>query len=205
MAALVAATAGKASAAAQKSQAEKVRNQQAAVKAELKNATEIYSLRMGANGIAVRATVRDLLAIAENPNVVSISKLPVHRFDNATSVPWIEAANVWADLGFTGEGHTIGIIDTGIDYLHADFGGSGDVAKYDDNDPTTLSDGGFNAKVAGGYDFVGDDYDASTPGLDIPQPDEDPLDCHGHGSMLQVQPRARVFSWMEPRSPAPTT
>ena len=40
------------------------------------------------------------------------------------------------------------------------------------------------AKVTGGYDFVGDDYDpgSDTPANTIPQPDPDPLDCNGHGS-----------------------
>ncbi len=39
-------------------------------------------------------------------------------------------------------------------------------------------------KVAGGYDFVGNDYDASSddPALNTPEPDPDPLDCNGHGS-----------------------
>ena len=36
-------------------------------------------------------------------------------------------------------------------------------------------------KVKGGYDLVGDDYDASVPGS-APKPDPNPLDCHGHGT-----------------------
>ena len=38
--------------------------------------------------------------------------------------------------------------------------------------------------MVGGFDFVGDDYDAEAedPGDQIPQPDPDPLDCDGHGS-----------------------
>src|SRR5690606_30627403 len=38
------------------------------------------------------------------------------------------------------------------------------------------------AKVVGGFDFAGPDYDASDPGLDTPSPDGDPLDVHGHGT-----------------------
>ena len=39
-------------------------------------------------------------------------------------------------------------------------------------------------KVAGGYDFVGDAYDASSddPAINTPVPDPDPVDCNGHGS-----------------------
>lgn len=173
---------GGASTAAQKAQAARIERQQADVLAAFDFESQIYSLRVGANGVAVKATVRNLIEVSGHAEVVSVSKLPVHRFDNATSVPWIEAASAWQDLGYTGAGLSIGIIDTGIDYLHADFGGIGSAEAFDTNDPTTLDDGGFTAKVAGGYDFVGDDYDASTPGLDTPNPDPDPLDCNGHGT-----------------------
>ena len=70
-------------------------------------------------------------------------------------------------LGLSGTGIKVGIIDTGIDYDHPDLGG------------------GFGPgyKVAYGYDFVGDAYDAgSTTGNDIPVPDGDPDDCGGHGT-----------------------
>src|SRR5262249_22219410 len=34
----------------------------------------------------------------------------------------------------------------------------------------------------GGFDFVGDDYNANDPAHNTPQPDPNPLDCFGHGS-----------------------
>src|SRR5205823_1829103 len=36
-------------------------------------------------------------------------------------------------------------------------------------------------KVKGGWDFSGNDYDATVAGS-TPQPDPNPLDCNGHGS-----------------------
>src|SRR5947208_270170 len=41
-----------------------------------------------------------------------------------------KAPQVWKNLGDTGDGTSIAIIDTGVDYTHADLGGSGDPADY---------------------------------------------------------------------------
>ena len=71
------------------------------------------------------------------------------------------------------------MIDTGIDYTHADFGGPGTTAAYD----TAKASNTFTptAKVVGGYDFAGDAYNPSE-GVTKPVPDPNPLDCEGHGS-----------------------
>jgi subtilisin family serine protease len=77
------------------------------------------------------------------------------------------------------------VIDTGIDYEHANFGGPGTVEAFEANDPTVLdADSPFpTAKVIAGYDFAGDGYDATgDEGSVTPSPDPDPLDCYGHGS-----------------------
>jgi subtilisin family serine protease len=66
--------------------------------------------------------------------------------------------------GWTGKGVKIGIIDSGVDYTNPD-----------------LSDGfGAGHRVAGGWDFVGDDYDAASSSSTyqpIPHPDPDPAPC----------------------------
>src|SRR5207302_1292549 len=62
---------------------------------------------------------------------------------------------------------------------HPDFGGSGLLADYQKNDRVTIGPGLFpTAKVVGGTDFAGDDYD----GTNDPKPDPNPDDCFGHGS-----------------------
>ncbi len=137
------------------------------------------------NAVTVRATVKDLRAIASIAGVsgVHVSR-PITR-DNAHSNAYTGVPQVWQALGLTGKGMTVGIIDDGIDYYHADFGGTDGAAKYAADDPTIIEPGTFpTAKVVGGYDFVGDAYDADPgPGeTDVPAPDADPLACGEHGT-----------------------
>ncbi len=68
------------------------------------------------------------------------------------SVPVIGADEIWANYDITGEGIVVGILDTGIDYMHPDLGGGL----------------GPDHKVMGGYDFVNDN--------------NDPMDDHSHGT-----------------------
>ncbi|HBY96026.1 MAG TPA: hypothetical protein DEP84_19075 [Chloroflexi bacterium] len=150
-------------------------------------ARTVYSYQRLANAIQVRIPAGKLAAIAALPSVSRVDLVGRYGVENATSVPLIGAPVVWdpADLGAAGEGISIGIIDTGIDYTHADFGGSGVAGDYTADDPDIIEPGSFpTAKIVGGYDFVGDDYDAGStdPVLSTPAPDPDPLDCYGHGT-----------------------
>ena len=135
------------------------------------------------NGLAVKVARRDLAALRRTPGVVSVQAVGMHKIDNVTSVKFIGGNQAWSSSGVTGKGTKVAIIDTGIDYTHANFGGKGTKAAYADNDRTVIEPGTFpTVKVAGGYDFVGDAYAAEDPDHDVPKPDPDPLDCEGHGS-----------------------
>jgi subtilisin family serine protease len=144
----------------------------------------VYQTQRVYNGVALRVKAEKIPQIAQLSGVKAIHRLNLKTFDNSYSVPLINAPQVWnLNLGNTGNGIRVGIIDTGIDYLHTNFGGPG--MGYDENDTTVVGDvpNYPGVKVIGGYDFVGDDYDASgESGNPIPQPDPDPMDCNGHGS-----------------------
>jgi subtilisin family serine protease len=176
--------------AAAKSQLDQIRRAQQTVIQALQNAAinakVIYSTQRVYNGIAAKVDSSKLASIAKLPGVKAIHALNTKTLDNSYSVPLIGAPQVWSDASInapTGEGISIGVIDTGIDYIHTDFGGSGLAATYTANNTTVNGEGFFpNGKVVGGYDFAGDDYDANDPDADTPAPDPDPMDCNGHGS-----------------------
>lgn len=140
------------------------------------------------NAVVVRVPESRLAEIRALPGVVRAGAERLMERHLETSTPFIGAPAAWRSraAGLTGTGMRIGIIDTGIDYHHAMFGGSGSVDDYLNDDPTLIESGSFpTAKVVGGTDFVGDDYDAAAlNGSPTPQPDTDPLDpkLHAHGS-----------------------
>lgn len=132
-------------------------------------ATELYRTQKVFNGIWLKVESGDINKLSQMPGIKAIYPMIPKQIDHTTSVPLIGALQAWAGSGtFQGQNITVGIIDTGIDYKHTMFGG-------------TPSSTFPTAKVVGGYDFAGDDYDANDD-LSVPVPDPDPMDCAGHGS-----------------------
>jgi subtilisin family serine protease len=137
------------------------------------------------NGLLVRVPAGQLQTVAQMPGVKAVHKAPRVYPSLSQSVPLIRATQVMEELGLDGTGMTIAIIDSGVDYTHAAFGGPGTVEAYESNDPTVIEEGTFpTAKVIGGYDFAGANYDSDSPdpALNTPVPDPDPLDGDGHGT-----------------------
>jgi minor extracellular serine protease Vpr len=137
------------------------------------------------NGLAVRMAGKDLAVVSRLPGVIAAYPSRTFQRDNTVGGQYIGANTAWADTGFTGKGVKVGVLDTGVDYYHATFGGTDGAARFAADDETIVEPGSFpTPKVAGGTDFVGNDYDDSSddPAATTPKPDADPRDCNGHGS-----------------------
>ena len=169
---------------AARAQLARIRGAQQRVLAQLAGAGQsarvLYSVQTAYNGIAAKIDARMLPQLRANADVMAVHRLPIHKIDNSTSVPFIKGVNAWtATGGNAGQGVKIAIIDTGVDYTHANFGGPGTAAAYTANNRAIIEPGTFpTAKVVGGMDFAGDAY----TGANVPVPDPDPLDCNSHGS-----------------------
>ncbi|KAL1876472.1 hypothetical protein Daus18300_002716 [Diaporthe australafricana] len=124
--------------------------------------------------LAVDTAAADLEEIKALPGVVNL--WPVATVYASPQVESTGAANFsqWSphvltrvneahSLGYDGRGVVISVVDSGIDYLHPALGGGF----------------GQGFKVESGWDFVGDNYSTSSP--DVLFPDDDPIDCLGHG------------------------
>jgi subtilisin family serine protease len=171
-----------------------LKGQQAALLPSIQalGATTLFEFQNSLNGIKVNIPRSKLAALAQLPGVVEVLPVAVHEHEDSISL--IGAPAVWDAAGgaFHGEGIKIGVIDSGIDFTHANFGGPGTVAAFQNaaahsTEPADPALFGSNApKVKGGTDLVGDDYNASStdPAKQVPHPDPNPLDCvtDGHGS-----------------------
>jgi subtilisin family serine protease len=149
-------------------------------------AMELFRTQKVYNGIWLRVDVDSLNKLASMPGVKALHPIVTKTIDNSTSVPLIGVPQVWGGSEeYQGEGIKIAVLDTGIDYIHTNFGGDG---IYEGQDFTTLDEAvnAFpTAKVVGGWDFVGDAYNADPTSATydpVPAPDPDPMDCYGHGS-----------------------
>jgi len=139
------------------------------------------------NGIQVVVPQRNLAQLASLPGVAAIHAVQTFTPSNTNGVAFVGAPQAWQSFGLTGTGVKIAIIDTGIDYTHADFGGPGTVAAWNAAKATSTAPaasslfGPAAPKIKGGYDFSGDAYNARIRGS-VPAPDPNPLDCNSHGT-----------------------
>jgi minor extracellular serine protease Vpr len=166
-----------------------VQAEHAAFKSNAKKAglvyTERYSFSTLFNGFSVSAApdqLGKLDRISGVKNIYPVGTIPMPETTQANPDLWTSLSMIGADvaqseLGYTGAGVKVAVMDTGLDYDHQAFGGDGVVRSNSDKFP--------NSRVAYGYDLVGDAYnaDSTSPSYNpVPSPDLYPDDCAGHGT-----------------------
>ena len=149
--------------------------------------------QVATNSVVLEVDAAELAALANDPNVVSIRPVIDYELALSDSVPYIGAAALHTG-GTTGVGVTVAVLDSGIDYTHAAFGGAGTTLAYDaaygadtadqanktQPDWATIS---TDTNIIGGFDFVGEAWPDG--GL---RPDPDPIDCGG--KFIEPEPAA---------------
>lgn len=140
--------------------------------------TERFSYNNLFNGLSIEvspaqlSTLRRIRGVTDIYPVVSIpvpETSPLNDPELATALVMTGADIAQNDLGYTGAGIRVAVMDTGIDYDHPDLGGCF----------------GSGCRVVTGWDFVGDAFNADPTSASynpVPVPDPDPDDCNGHGS-----------------------
>jgi minor extracellular serine protease Vpr len=163
------------------------KSDQAAVQPQIeaRGAKVLATFQNALNGIKVRIAKNLVDTLRTIPGVLDIKPVGVYEPSLTVSVPFTGAPGVWSGPPSNrGQSIKIAIVDTGIDYTHANFGGPGTVAAFEAARATSTAPadpalfGDLAPKVKGGIDLVGDDYN----GFNEPVPDPNPLDCGGHGS-----------------------
>ncbi|HZC70561.1 MAG TPA: S8 family serine peptidase [Jatrophihabitans sp.] len=159
----------------------------------------LYKAHSVLAGVAVMTDVHNYGAMHSIRGVQAVYPISPKSVSNSYAMPLQHAPQAWQAHGDLGANSTIAIIDTGVDYTHANLGGSGvpadyTAAKNNDAKPVDTSaydhnkfddSPGPKALPVGFHDFVGDTYNADPTDPDyqpVPHPDANPLDCDGHGS-----------------------
>jgi subtilisin family serine protease len=123
------------------------------------------------NGLSIRISPSDVPQVRRLPgvnDVYPVESIPLPEPGNEGYDPQLMTAELMTGVaaahaaGFTGKGVKVAIMDTGIDYRHPDLGGCF----------------GPGCRVETGWDYVGDAF----TGSQVPVPDDDPMDCYGHGT-----------------------
>ena len=138
------------------------------------------------NGIAVRATPEQVAELAKLPGVKAVRPMTPKYQTAFSDINYLGTQSFWtnanAGAGVHGDGVKVAVIDSGLDYVHANFGGPGtSPAAQGITDVGPVPNAYFpSAKVPYGFDFAGDDYAFPS----TPKPDNNPLDSaeNGHGT-----------------------
>lgn len=117
-------------------------------------------------GLVVSASSESLAALKRDPNVLQVLPIYDSELHVAASQEYIRAVQTVQSGKATGEGVRVAVLDTGIDYTHAIFGGEGTPEAY-----AAASAAGNQSiapawpigQVVGGFDFINNDPNPIDP------------------------------------------
>ena len=150
------------------------------------------------NVVALSVPAANVAALSKLRGVVSVKPMATYELHAdpggsgslAQAADYVKATQVRA-AGYDGAGVRVAVLDSGIDFTHANLGGPGTVEAYE-NCYSGPSGTAYDAapegscadlfgpgapKVKGGYDFVGEDWPNSGEARD-----PNPIDHEGHGT-----------------------
>jgi minor extracellular serine protease Vpr len=127
------------------------------------------SVVMAPSQLAKVGAMRTVKAVYPMATISIPETTPAASPELFTALAMTGADVAQSELGYTGAGVKVAIMDTGVDYDHPDLGGCF----------------GPGCRVETGWDFVGDAFNADPSSAAYnpnPMPDPDPDDCNGHGT-----------------------
>jgi minor extracellular serine protease Vpr len=173
----------------QKAQLTRVNAQQAGFISRAKGISASFKVlgrtQTALNAVMASVSAKALARLSRDAAVQSINPVVDYQQDLSETVPYI-GGTALQGLGIKGAGTTVAVLDSGIDYTHADLGGPGTLQAYLNAFGTKLKDTKNQkindaykgaklyptAKVIGGWDFVGEAW----PNGPLAQ-DPDPIPC----------------------------
>jgi minor extracellular serine protease Vpr len=144
-------------------------------------ARELGHVTKAHNAVAYSIDAAKVPVLAAQPGVVAVRPVIDYNISDISETVGYIGATAAQNLGVTGKGIRVAVLDSGIDYTHRDLGGSGTAADYtaafgtslDDPRNKTINPALFpTKKVVGGFDFVGEHW----PNGPL-APDPNPIAC----------------------------
>jgi hypothetical protein len=141
-----------------------IKNSQSTVLSAIKsmdlNVSVLATTSKLVNSIVVKGDKKDVEKLLANSEVENVYPVYDYELEIADSADYIKATPLVTSGVANGEGVRVAVLDTGIDYTHAAFGGEGTLEAYaaaaeDPTDEVSWPKG----QVKGGWDFVNNDPD----------------------------------------------
>lgn len=109
--------------------------------------------------LVVKGSKKDVESLLSNPLISDIYPVNDYKLDVADSADYITATPLVESQLATGTGIKVAVLDTGIDYTHAAFGGAGTPEAYAAAIADSTSVDWPQGQVKGGYDYINNDAD----------------------------------------------